>query len=1242
MRFHADLHIHSKYSRATSRDLDLEHLAAWAGRKGVSVVGTGDFTHPAWRAELKEKLVPAEPGLFRLRDDLARAVAAELPAACVPDVRFMLQVEISTIYKKGDRTRKVHHLIYAPDFATADRFSERLGRIGNITSDGRPILGLDSRHLLEIALESGPDAYLIPAHIWTPWFAVLGSMSGFDSIVDCYGDLSDHIFAVETGLSSDPPMNWRLSMLDRYRLVSNSDAHSPGKLGREATTFDTARDYYAIRRALETGEGFVGTVEFFPEEGKYHLDGHRKCGVRLTPTETLALDALCPTCRQPLTVGVLHRAEKLADRPEGCAAPATAGEVTNLVPLPEVLSELASSGAASKTVTRCYDRLVSTLGPELWILNAAPLEDIARAESSLLAEAITRLRAGQVIRDSGYDGEYGVIRLFEEQELKRLTAGGNTLFDTGRPTKAMKPQAPTTKPDAPATKRAAGKKATAAADLWAPASVSTGGEGTPQAAVDSSSIQAAAAGTGTADATTPDAPQPASPAAAPRAEASVLDGLDPDQRRAASAVGGPLLIVAGPGSGKTRTVTHRIAHLVKERGVPAASCLAITFTRRAAAEMRERLARLLPSAAETGGEAAIHTFHSLGLEILREQAEAAGLPRGFRIASELERVALLREVMPISERKAQTLLRAISKAKRAPSASPPGTHTDAAIEAAASSHASSDGAPSDVAVTDDAGSNVTAASDAASSDAASSSAAAGTPPTFGTLADAGANTADTTIADASAAYHHALAARGWLDFDDLVCLPVRLLTGQPALAAHYRDRFRWLSVDEFQDVDDQQYRLLTLLAPADGNLCVIGDPNQAIYGFRGADASCFARFARDFPTAVTVALSRNYRSSGTIVSASSQVITTIASSAADAASAPPPDGAPRHALAQIVRGMHERITIQATPTDRAEAEFVVQTIERLMGGHSLLAIDRGHAEGASATSLGFADFAVLFRTSAQATLLVDAFARSGIPFKKHAHDPLASQPAVRAVLHELERGWADAANDASEERANEIGASEREANESGGKKDGAHDDDLASQIRAAVTAVAAAVAAAAAGTVGIGAAAGVGAASAIDAESEPDAATQIAAREQARDRLLALAASCQQDRARFTDALALATEADFYDPRADRVSLLTLHASKGLEFPVVFIVGLEDGLLPFSWDDLDPAAAAEERRLFYVGMTRAQDRLFLSRAQQRLWRGRLRTQESSPFLGDIEQELVKHHKTAPARKKPERAQLRLL
>src|SRR5262252_5630320 len=421
MRFHADLHVHSKYSRATSRDLDLEHLAHWAARKGIGVVATGDFTHPAWCAELKDKLVPAEPGLFRLRDDIERSVAATLPAPCRNPVRFMLEVEISTIYKKGDKTRKVHHLIYAPDFATVDRINARLARIGNIASDGRPILGLDSRDLLEITLESDPGAYFIPAHIWTPWFAALGSQSGFDSIAECYGDLAQNIFAVETGLSSDPAMNWRVSFLDRYRLVSNSDAHSPGKLGREATTFDCDVDYFAIRSALETGRGYVGTVEFFPDEGKYHLDGHRKCEVRLTPRETLAHGGRCPKCGEPVTIGVEHRVEVLADRSEAEAVPPpTAGAVSNLVPLPEVLSEIVASGPATKAVEQSYHRALATLGPELSILQSVPVEDIGRAGSSLLAEAVTRLRAGRVIREPGYDGEYGVIHLFEDAKLPSL------------------------------------------------------------------------------------------------------------------------------------------------------------------------------------------------------------------------------------------------------------------------------------------------------------------------------------------------------------------------------------------------------------------------------------------------------------------------------------------------------------------------------------------------------------------------------------------------------------------------------------------------------------------------------------------------------------------------------------------------------------------------------------------------------------------------------------------------------
>jgi uncharacterized protein (TIGR00375 family) len=1035
MRFHADLHVHSKYSRATSRDLDLEHLAAWAARKGIGVVATGDFTHPAWCAELKQKLVPAEAGLYRLRGDIEQAISQALPPACRTPVRFMLEVEISTIYKKADRTRKIHHLIYAPDFDTVERISARLARIGNIASDGRPILGLDSRDLLEITLEGGPHAYLVPAHIWTPWFAALGSQSGFDSIAECYGDLADYIFAVETGLSSDPPMNWRVSFLDRYRLTSNSDAHSPGKLGREATTFDCELDYFAIKHALESGRGYVGTVEFFPDEGKYHLDGHRKCEVRFSPKETLAHGGRCPVCGEPVTIGVEHRVEVLADRSEGEARPPpSAGAVSNLVPLQEILSELTGSGPASQAVARGYDAAIAKLGPELSILQSVPAEDLARAGSALLAEAITRLRDGNVICEAGYDGEYGVVRLFEESELKRLTAGG-LLFD------------------APISKRAAS----------APPKPRVRNDAL---ADDRESVARAR--------------PPLRLVSADSAAASLLAQLDGDQRAAAEA-DGPLMIVAGPGSGKTRTLTSRIAHLIAERGVEPETCLALTFTRRAAVEMRERLATLLP---DRGERVAIHTFHSLGLSILREHASAAGRQRGFRVAGEAERAALLAETLGVAASKAERLLHAISKQKR----------------------------------------------------------------TRGAAGDGEGEV-----------YARALAARNLIDFDDLIALPVAALTADPALISLYRSRWESISVDEFQDVDEQQYRLLKLLAPPDSNLCAIGDPNQAIYRFRGADASCFDRFRHDYPAARVVRLTRNYRSSGTIVTASAQVIAS-------------PQSEP---IAEMVRDMQERIAIQTAPSERAEAEFVVAAIERMIGGHSFFSIDSGRAIPALQTERSFADFAVLYRSDAQSAPLCEALERSGIPYKKNSHRPLTDEPAVRLLLQELADGG---------------------------------EATLADALRAAAARVS-------------------------KGGDAPCAAMAL-------QRLLALAESCGNERARLGDAAALATDAEFYDPRADRVSLLTLHAAKGLEFPIVFIVGLEDGLLPLHWGVPDEAAMAEERRLFYVGMTRAKDRLILSRARQRLWRGRLRTLEPSPFLQDIEAALVKH--VQDARTKPQARQLKLL
>lgn len=410
MYYYTDLHIHSKYSRATSKSLNLEELAIWAKKKGLNLIGTGDFTHPAWFEEIKEKLVEADDGTFKLKPEIERQINA--------NVKFILTVEISTIYKKWDKTRKVHHVVFVPDLKTATNFREKLGAIGNIKSDGRPILGLDSRNLLETVLESGENSYIIPAHIWTPWFSVLGSKSGFDSIEDCYGDLSYHIFALETGLSSDPEMNWHVSKLDKFRLVSNSDAHSVSKLAREATVFDIEPNYYSIMNALKTGEGYTGTVEFFPEEGKYHEDGHRKCNICLTPEETKKYNGICPVCGKPLTIGVLSRVNDLSDRKNITTLPKTAGKVFSLVPLQEIISEIKGVGPSSKSVTTEYEKLINQFGSELNILQNIPLEDLSKA-SPLLKEAISRLRQGKVIKQAGFDGEYGSIKLFDKNELSK-------------------------------------------------------------------------------------------------------------------------------------------------------------------------------------------------------------------------------------------------------------------------------------------------------------------------------------------------------------------------------------------------------------------------------------------------------------------------------------------------------------------------------------------------------------------------------------------------------------------------------------------------------------------------------------------------------------------------------------------------------------------------------------------------------------------------------------------------------
>jgi len=406
LRVIADLHIHSKYSRATSREMNITEITGWADKKGIRVIGSGDFQHPAYFGELKNRLEPAEPGLFRIRGGKQKA-------------RVMLQTEISNIYKLGNKVRKVHTLVYMPDLKAAEKFSKALAERGNTASDGRPIFGFHAPELVKTAYDSSPDAMVIPAHAWTPWFSIFGAKSGFDSIEECFEDQARYIKAVETGLSSDPPMNWRVSALDGITLISNSDAHSPKKIGREANVFEMKQpDYFEIKRIIEEKdtEKFLYTIEFFPEEGKYHYDGHRMCGINYHPREAIAKKNRCPVCFKPLTMGVLHRIEELADRPWDYV-PEKFVPFRSLVPLQEIIAGALGRGENTKGVQEEYEKMIIKGGSEFEILLDAPEDALKRITgNSRVVEAITRVRERRVNIVPGHDGEFGKIDIFGGNE----------------------------------------------------------------------------------------------------------------------------------------------------------------------------------------------------------------------------------------------------------------------------------------------------------------------------------------------------------------------------------------------------------------------------------------------------------------------------------------------------------------------------------------------------------------------------------------------------------------------------------------------------------------------------------------------------------------------------------------------------------------------------------------------------------------------------------------------------------
>ncbi len=1059
MKFIADFHVHSHYSIATSKDLVPEYLDYWARLKGIRVVGTGDFTHPGWLKELESKLQPAEPGLFRLKKEFVLDQANSFSGE---GARFVLTAEISNIYKKDEKVRKVHNVILAPDFDIAKRIQSKLEKLGNIRSDGRPILGLDSRDLLEIVLDCSERALLVPAHIWTPWFSALGAKSGFDNIEECYGDLSDHIYAVETGLSSDPPMNWMCSFLDRYTLISNSDAHSPDKMGREANIFNTDLSYDGITEAIKTGsqEHFLGTVEFFPQEGKYHYDGHRKCGILWDPLQTLKNNEICPVCGKKVTVGVMNRVAQLADR-DIIDEKRRRVPFFSIVSLKEILSEIMGCAPGTKKVSLAYRVLVEKAGSEFNLLLDMSTHDIKLLGNDVLAEAIRRMRNREIRIKEGFDGEFGQVRVFPEGNGKLSCFQDSLLMQTDEK-RAPVYRRPLIHFDLKGFRRLKALK--------------------------TSEIQEEKQGKKVPSITHID----------------LFGMLNEEQRRAAMHFHGPAVVIAGPGTGKTRTLTARIAHLILNRSVPPEHILAFAFTNKAVGEMRERLDKLLVVEHETT-HPKVSTFHSFGLWILKQHCEKFGRERSFSIVHEEDKREILRRKFAIQSGRLKYISDSVTRLKQE-------------------------------------------------------------------LKDEG-DIEDSELAVIFTRYQRVLKEQNIFDLDDLLYFPVKVVSQFPEMLNLLRDRFKWICIDEYQDLNYAQYQLVRLLMPSsNADLFVIGDPDQAIYGFRGADMRFIRSFLEDYPEATAYKLNKSYRCSDTILRASSQVIDKKHD---------------RAILEGLMKGVE--INVSQHPTDKSEAEFVARSVESMMGGVRFFSIDSQITEGEKATEINsLSEFAVLCRLNSQLKLLEKAFVDHGIPYQTVGTDPFFQKHPMRGIL-DLMKIAKNPKNTFLIDVYLRKGVIYRE--------DVKFLTDLVkrgSMVKDTVEQV-------------------------VDKFYSREKSEQDALFRQ----LFHLAEEFGDSIEQFFDFVATGTGVDMYRRDTENVTLMTLHAAKGLEFQCVFIVGCENGLLPYSLFEHQMADFEEERRLFYVGMTRAKHFLFLSHARKRFLFGREYCLQKSPFLDAIEDQLVK-------------------
>lgn len=1137
MKYIADLHVHSKFSMATAKNLDLENLYIAAQLKGINVVGTGDLTHPGWIMEIKEKLEPAEEGFFKLKKKYADKCDMHVPLSCRAKVRFILSSEISSIYKKKDRTRKNHNLIFLPDLSAADIFNAKLDKIGNIKSDGRPILGIDSRDLFEILLESSEDSFLIPAHIWTPWFSMFGSKSGFDSIEQCFEDLSPEIFAVETGLSSDPEMNWKVKQLDSITLVSNSDAHSPMKLGREANIFDTDLNYFSLKSALKNKDQkkFLGTFEFYPEEGKYHMDGHRKCGVCFNPEQTIENEYICPVCQKPLTLGVMHRVAALADRKKG-EKPLKSHPFYNIVPLVEIISEIVRVGPNSKKVSNFYEKALSELGSEFAILHEIAIDRIRSFNMPLLGEAIERMRKNRIHLIPGFDGEYGKIRIFNDNERLKLL-GQKTIFNL-----------PSYKKDC--EEDGSGKEKICAQLKCYYSAKSLGGQTDKLSGQNESG----------------------------RKEMSNL--LNKEQNSAVKHEGTPLMIVAGPGTGKTFTLTQKIAYLLRKKDVAPENMLAVTFTVKAAEEMEERLASVFDDSLSLP---LCTTFHSLCFQMLNRLKKES-----ISIIDDINRERLVYFAAKQNEgndlkktMKHKDLVEMIALVKQ----------------------------------------KLCVASD------------------IEQISDLVDKKRIIYFLSVYRTYNQLLKTNNMLDYEDIIAEVVKLFDTNEVFGKKYREKYTHIFVDEYQDLNAGQYRIVKALSPEGKNLCVIGDPDQSIYGFRGSDVKYFNRFKKDYPNASIIRLKKNYRSTQTILDASFQVLKKK------------PDN---EGLARVYSDIsgHKFISIMETATEKGEAVAVGKEIEKLVGGTGFHSIDFGKTDqdiNKIKPDISFADVAVLYRTHSQGEIISDVLLAAGIPCSISNKNRLLGNGKALDLMSFF-RIIESAGTYADFERIvkrffsgigqKAIGLFTLWGYEN---KFALNDallnvqrfpiKDMTRSMQLKINDAAKKLLLMRNTTTGLTVEKKLQ--YIIDNTDLGVFAKKDLQTEDALKSIMMHSKSFAVNSDDFLAQMALKSDADMYEHDSEKVSLMTLHASKGLEFPVVFITGCEEGIIPYRMNEKDATASYidEEKRLFFVGMTRAKSLLYLSFANRRRVFGKMVRQTISPFVLNIENSLKSYSKKGKTMKK---------